>query len=273
METAKQSLPFIIEPADLEPLLGRPGILILDLCRPENYQTGHIPGAIYVPPGATQLGRPPAPGALPSLEQLHAIIEHIGLSQDDQVVVYDDEGGGWAGRMIWLLNSIGFYNCSYLNGGLVAWREEERPLTDEIPEAKSASYSIQHDTGTTVEVQELIESLGTPDLAIWDARSPMEYAGQRQTAARNGHIPGAVNYEWTRAMDPANGLRLRPLDTIRQELSDIGIDASKNIVTHCQTHHRSGLTYLIGKALQFNIRAYAGSWGEWGNHPDTPIEV
>ena len=73
-------------------------------------------------------------------------------------------------------------------------------------------------------------------------------------------------------MDAANGLRLKPLEQLRERLQDLGITADKNIITHCHTHHRSGLSYLVGKALGLNIKAYDGSWAEWGNQPDTPVE-
>ena len=74
-------------------------------------------------------------------------------------------------------------------------------------------------------------------------------------------------------MDPANNLKLKPLETIREELKAVGISVEKDTVTHCQSHHRSGLTYLLGKLLNFkSMKAYAGSWGEWGNHPDTPAQ-
>jgi thiosulfate/3-mercaptopyruvate sulfurtransferase len=267
------ALPLFIEAADLQPLLGRPGLILLDLCRPGLYERAHVPGALSLAPSDTQSGTPPAPGALPSAQQLDRLIKRIGLNASATVVVYDDEGGGWAGRMIWLLHSIGFTRCSALNGGILAWHAEGRQLTnDSVPYPANGTWTPVPDPSTTITLEELRSELGSKDLAIWDARSPMEYHGHSQNALRCGHIPGARNYEWTLAMDTGRDLRLRPLDAIREELDDLGINASKRVVTHCQSHHRSGLTWLIGKQLGFDIRAYAGSWSEWGNHSDTPIE-
>jgi thiosulfate/3-mercaptopyruvate sulfurtransferase len=264
--TPLPDLPLIVEPAELAPLLGHPQLILADLCRLDNYDIAHLPNAVYIHPGETQLGIPPAPGFLPPIERLQQLVDRLGLTADSWVVVYDDEGGGWAGRMIWLLDCIGFKRYSYLNGGLIAWHQEGRPLTTEPPTPKTpANWTLQPDANPTATLDYVRSRLASSDLAIWDARSAEEYTG--------GHIPGAVNLEWTQAMDPSRAYRLKPDAQLKLMLDRIGVTPDKEVITHCQTHHRSGLTYLIAKHLGFpRVKAYAGSWSEWGNHPETPIE-
>jgi thiosulfate/3-mercaptopyruvate sulfurtransferase len=92
-------------------------------------------------------------------------------------------------------------------------------------------------------------------------------------AKRGGHIPGAVNIEWTDAMDKQHDLRLKPENELRQLLESKGITPDKMIVMHCQTHHRSAHTYILLKSLGYEkIKGYPGSWSDWGNEPNTPIE-
>ncbi len=118
---------------------------------------------------------------------------------------------------------------------------------------------------------QIIERIGREDFAIWDARSNKEYTGEKVISARGGHIPGAVNYEWTLGMDAERGLRINDLAEFEALLNSLGLTKDKEIATHCQTHHRSGFTYLVGKILGRNMKAYAGSWAEWGNDEQAPI--
>lgn len=269
--SAFSNLPLVIEPADLAVRLDAPELVLVDLTSEARYTEGHLPGAHFVDPKKTQLGQPPAPGRLPGMAQLEALFGALGHRADAVYVVYDDEGGGWAGRFIWLLDVIGHTQYHYLNGGLPAWIEEQRPLSTDVPLASDRPISLQlHDEPTAT--REYIESrLGDDDVIIWDARSPEEYRGEKVFAARSGHIPNAVNFEWTAGMDPTRALRIR--DDIAERLLQLGISPDKEIITHCQTHHRSGFTYLVAKALGYpRVKGYAGSWGEWGNLPDTPIQ-
>lgn len=269
--TAFAELPLVIEPSDLASRLNAPELILVDLTSSARYAAGHIPGARFVDPKRTQLGQPPAPGLLPELAQLEHVFGELGHNPDAVYVVYDDEGGGWAGRFIWLLDVIGHHRYHYLDGGLHAWLADELPLSTEQPAAGKQPVSLQLDQAPIASREYLQSRLGAADLAIWDARAPSEYRGEKALAQKAGHIPGAVNFEWTAGMDQARALRIR--QDMPSLLSSLGITPDKEIITHCQTHHRSGFTYLVAKALGYpRVKAYAGSWGEWGNHPDTPVE-
>lgn len=267
-------LPLLLEPAILEQHLNDPDLLIIDLCNTDRYRHGHIPGAIHVPPAYTQLGKPPAPGLLPTLDMLEHLFSQLALTPERHVVVYDDEGGGWAGRFIWILDSIGHTRYSVVDGGMIAWEAEGHPLSADIPELTPTAVSLTLHPEVTATLQDVMNTLNQNDTCIWDARSAMEYHGQKVFAAKGGHIPGAANFEWTMAMDPANHYRMKSPEALLKTLTGLGMTTDKQIVTHCHTHHRSGYTYLVAKALGFaKVKAYAGSWSEWGNHPETPVEI
>ena len=276
MSQALNLLPLLIEVEELNAALSghdKELFLIVDLAKEERFLQAHLPGARLVTPAETQAG-PPIPGFAPSDEQLTDIMQRIGLTPESHVIVYDDEGGGWAGRFIWLLDEIGHTRYSYLDGGIHAWAAAGFPL-----ESGKLSYPASdievHNTGAhSVLAEDILTSLENRSLQIWDARSPKEYRGETVNAAKGGHIPGARHYEWTSAMDQSRDLRLKPFEQILSELSAAGIDPKRDTITHCQSHHRSGLTYLLGKLLQFkSIKAYPGSWAEWGNHAATPTET
>ena len=267
-------LPLLAEPAQLEAQLTDPTLLIVDVCQPQNWQRLHLPGAVHINPSELVCGIPPSGGKMPTLPQLNALLGRIGYRNDLHIVSYDDEGVGWAGRLLWTLDVIGHPGgYSLLDGGLHSWLNEGRPLTTEVRAVPSTvvNATIHHEP--IAELDTVLAALGNSQIKIWDARSREEYLGLRSGSARAGHIPGAINIDWLDTMDKARDLRLLPLPIIRAKLRQLGVQDGDSIITHCQGHHRSGLTYVIAKLLGYSVQGYHGSWGEWGNNPDVPVET
>jgi len=264
----------LIEPQQLKDQLDKPNLIIIDLCNPSLYQQQHVPGAIHLAGQNLIAGVPPTPGACPSIEQLTKVIGYLGIDPDKQVIIYDDEGGGWAGRMAWTMDLLGLNNWQYLNGGIVAWIKEGFPTqsTANQPASIPAIPTIEPCNKTRIVADEIINSLDNTDFKVWDARSHGEYTGDTVRSARGGHIPGAINLEWTELMDRQNNLRIR--EDAQQILNSLGLSKDKQIATHCQSHHRSSFTYMVARILGYgNIRGYDGSWAEWGNLQHTPVEL
>jgi thiosulfate/3-mercaptopyruvate sulfurtransferase len=264
----------ILEPAALADELtnGSANTILVHVASAEAYAKGHIDGAVHVAPGELVSGVKPATGTLPDPTRLRRLFERIGYRPDARIIVYDDEGGGWAGRFIWTLDIIGHTDWWYLNGGIHAWAGAGLPLQRTAATRTPTTVAISIDRGPIAETKDILERLGDPKVAIWDCRSSEEFDGRRVVAARGGHIPGAVHLDWLDLMDPARQLRLR--NDLEALLRTRGISRDKEVIVHCQTHHRSGLAYLVARALGFpNIRGYHGSWSEWGNRTDTPVET
>ncbi len=268
-------LPLLLDPAALVERLDDPAVRVVDLSPGEVFGEHHVPGAVHLPYGELVTSRPPVGGLLPDDATLLRVLRAAGIGPGVQVVAMDAEGGGGAGRLMWTLDALGHDRTAILDGGLRAWVHEGCPL-EAGPGANPGPGTLEV-TGERANVREaeaIMQRLGDDDFVCLDARSAGEYDGSTVRAARGGRIPGAAHYEWTRAMDKERNLRLRPLDDVRAELDALGITADREVVAYCHTHHRSAFSYALLRILGYpRVAGYPGSWSDWGNRDDTPVEA
>lgn len=267
-------LPLIIECDELVTQLDNNNILIIDLSRPEVWKQAHIPGSAHLNYSSIVRIEKPIMGLLPDAKTFSAALAALGVNQDTHIIACDDEGGGKAARLLWTLEAFGFTRYSLLNGGLMAWLNEGYPVSNKSTARQPGNFSVSERNQTVIAERDYIQQrLGAADTCLLDARSAPEYNGTKAFAARGGHIPGAIHYDWLQLMDNSRHGRLHSEEILRQTLAEKGLDGDKEIICYCQTHHRSALSFIALKSLGYKkLRGYPGSWSDWGNASDTPVE-
>ncbi len=266
-------IPLILDADDVANLLGSDGIVIVDLSNESIYDSGHIPGAVHIEAGDLVDAKPPVMGLLPPEAALSELLSAAGIRPDHHVIAYDGENTLKACRFLWTLDVIGHRGFSLLNGGLNAWLDAGQELDDALPNVTPTRYPVSYDASRIADRDYILARLDDPDVIVLDTRSELEYNGVDRRAARGGHIPGARNLDWTRTVIGGGDFRFRPVEEVRALYFHENVTSDKEIIVHCQTHMRSCHSYILLKALGFErLRGYPGSWSDWGNRPETPIE-
>jgi len=264
-------LPLIVGPEDIaaDPL---PELKLLDCRKQEAYEGGHIPGAVHLDPALLNRVDKPVGGLLPDAEGVKALSQTIGLNAGDHVLAYDNGGESAAARCLWVLHAYGFFQTSWLNGGLKAWQTAGRDLSTDKIDVSNSNLELTFTPGNMLSVDQLLESDDYKNHVFVDARSANEFNGSDVRSARGGHAPGARHWEWTDVFD-ANG-KLKDDDSLRAMVEQRQLTPNDQLVVYCQTHQRSAVSYLVLKHLGFDkVTAVDGAWSAWGNRSDTPIET
>jgi thiosulfate/3-mercaptopyruvate sulfurtransferase len=260
----------IVAAARLTEMLENAGVVLVDVRPPQLYARGHVPGAVNLP--AFLLGG--SNGGVPGADALARSLGKLGISSEHHIVAYDDGASPAAARLFWILSYYRHTGVSVLDGGIRAWASRGYALDAGMAQVNGVEYSIgEPDTSLAVSAEELLGSLDDDDLVVLDVRGNSEYGGSQMTAARNGHIPNAVNVEWSESLEAGeDGIQLRPRSDLERMFSNAGVTPDRRIVVHCQSGNRASHSFLTLKYLGYpNVSHYALGWQEWGNRPDTPV--
>jgi thiosulfate/3-mercaptopyruvate sulfurtransferase len=245
---------------------------LLDLRPAELFAAGHLPHAVHLDLfGVSLTDTDPAP-----LKAFLWLIEHLlatrGVSADRPVVVYETDSGMRAARAFWFLELFGHPNVRMLDGGVRAWQEAGLPLTTECAAPASSSWTGERRTDVLATWRDVADRLNRPEVTILDTRSDGEYCGTTVRAARGGAIPGAVHIEWTRNLG-ADGA-FKPAVELTAMYAEGGVTPDREVVSYCQGGYRAAHSYLALRLLGYpKVRSYLGSWKEWGDRVELPIEI
>ena len=260
----------LIDAPELTERIGQHQVLVVDARPASAFAAGHLPGAVHLDVfGMSLIDTRPAPLAAYEWMVAH-LCELRGITRDRPVVVYEEDSGMRAARIVWLLQVLGHPDARMLDGGVRRWRAQAGPLVREAVEPEPTNLVVERHPERLATVDDVVAALGRDDVTIVDTRSRAEHTGELVRAARGGAIPGSIHLEWTRNLAPDG--RYRPGGELRAMYGRAGVSPDREVITYCQGGYRAAQSWIALTLAGYpRVRSYLGSWAEWGNRPDLPI--
>ncbi len=268
-------------------------LIILHISKSEDYQKGHLPGAINIwRPQYTTSNIDSISELIIDENKLESLLQNLGVEESSQLILYDIKGNVDALRFAWVLELYGFDNFKVLNGGMKYWKQLGLPV-EQDPSRKivASNYTLESrkDFSSYAKFEEIISNLNNEDYLLIDTREVYEFEGKpfilndkvykhKKGSFNRGKIPGSVHLNWSELVDLTGDHRIKSIKDLHYNLHQKGIHSDKNIILYCQSGSRSSHSYFVMKHLLGfpNVKNYDGSWIEWSylnkKKSDIPIE-
>jgi thiosulfate/3-mercaptopyruvate sulfurtransferase len=277
--TPVTALPGIVSADTLEAWQARGPVVLVDVRTDVfAYLRGHLPGAVYLNTETLRASRGGIPTRLLDGEQYAGLFSRMGVPFDRPVVVYSagETHNMDATFLAWLLAGFGHRHVHVLDGGYFKWELEQRPVVREYPRLAQTDFPSDPFRPEQASLEDVQRALATGDAILVDARPPDQYAGEAGAQMRRGHIPGAISHYWQDDLTREGfGFVWKDRAALRASYERQGITPDRSIIAYCNSateasHVHFTLRYLLGYP---RVRVYVGSWTEWAERGDLPMEV